>query len=422
MPKPAARNAWPLLAVLTLTYVISFVDRQFLAIAIEDVRAELALSDIQLGLLTGLAFAALYSILGLPMGALSDRISRTRMIAACTIVWSIATACCGLARTFPELFLARMFVGIGEAGLLPAAYSLIGDRFDRQSAPQAIGIFVAGSAVGNGLAVFGGGPLLDALSSAGGPSAWRQIFVFLGIAGVIISLAILGFRDTARPRKAGNDENGEGVPALMPFLGQMSGFLVPLIAAASLINVFFYGCTTWTPAFFMRTHSWDATQIGLTYGLCLLAFGLVAGPTWGRIGVELNKRHIDTIRFLVMTAILPLVIAVPAGSLSENPWISVAMLGLTPLFAGAFITLVPVKLVEMTPPALRGRVMAIFFLFVNLTGIGFGPLAYAWTTENIFGGPQYLGYSLTAVSLVLFGLSACLFLLSRRSLKRAINS
>lgn len=411
-------NAWWLLAVLTVGYILSFADRQFLAVAVEPVRLELGLSDVELGLLTGAAFAICYSVLGVPMGVLSDRVNRIRLVAACILVWSLATIACGLARTLPELFAARMMVGVGEAGLLPAAYSLLGQRFRAGGLAQAVGIFVAGGALGSGLAVLAGGPLIDLLPERAGLESWRQVFIGLGLAGIPVSLLVLTMREPERKAATSSEAREK---SLWPWLRSVP-CLALLTAAACLLNIMLYGLHAWAPAFFQRVHGWSATELGVSYGLALLVCGMMAGPLWGRIGVLVQRYRGDMMILLAFGAVLPLAVLVPIAALTPSPWVGVAVLGGMPLLSGAFITIVPATIVALTPAELRGRVMAIFFMLANLIGIGGGPLAYAWIAGAPSGGVPNIAFSMAILPPLLLVGAAMLFLTARPSVRAALHS
>ena len=253
-------------------------------------------------------------------------------------------------------------------------------------------------------------------------ASWRQIFLGLGAAGIVIALVILQIPDRRIVVSQASGAAKKDAASLFAFLRANIGFLLPIALGASLLNIFFYGNFAWTPAFFARTHSWDGTQVGLTYGMCILAGGIAAGPLWGRIGTIINQRGGDLIGFLIIAAIGPLLLISPVGALSPSPWVSVFLLGSIPLVSGGFIALVPALLVERTPAALRGQIMALFFLCTNISGIGFGPLIYAWTTQNILGGPEKLGQSLAIVSPILLLAAGCLYWLSRGALIRSSQS
>jgi MFS family permease len=191
-PKPA--RAWWTVIVLTFAYVVSFVDRTILSLLIEPIKADLALSDTQIALVQGIAFGLFYAAMGLPLGWLADRMSRRLLIGIGAGFWCLATAACGLAASFPQLFLARIGVGVGEAALSPAAMSMISDSFPKERRALPIGIYAGAAALGAGLALILGGSVIRLVSGAsqvslplvGDVAAWQAAFILVGVFGLVL--------------------------------------------------------------------------------------------------------------------------------------------------------------------------------------------------------------------------------------------
>lgn len=205
-PWPSPLRAWIVVGLLMVAYTSSFIDRQIMSLLVEPIRADLGITDTQFSLLAGLAFSIFYSVMGLPLGWLADRMSRRMIILVGMIAWSIMTALCGLATSFLALFIARVGVGIGEAALSPAAYSLISDYFPPERRARAISAYAMGPYLGSGLALIIGGQVIEAASRMGpftieglGTFApWQAVFFAVGLPGVIIALLFLLIREPER--------------------------------------------------------------------------------------------------------------------------------------------------------------------------------------------------------------------------------
>src|SRR5271155_3117108 len=204
---PSSFAAWYSVAVLLLMYIFSFIDRTTISLIVEPMKRDLQISDTQIGMLQGLAFALLYTFLGLPIARLSDRHNRKAIIAAGVLVWSIMATLCGLARTAVQLFIARIGVGVGEAALSPAAYSMITDSFPRGKLGSAFGVYNIGITIGAGVAFLVGGIVVAAVSHPGASytlpifgevRAWQMVFVVTGAPGILLPLLLLTFREPVR--------------------------------------------------------------------------------------------------------------------------------------------------------------------------------------------------------------------------------
>src|SRR5271154_1457585 len=231
-PYPSSFSAWYSVAVLMLMYIFSFIDRTTISLLVEPMKRDLHISDTQIGMLQGLAFALLYPFLGLPIARLSDRHSRRAIIAGGVFVWSIMATLCGLARSAVQLFMARVGVGVGEAALSPAAYSIITDSFPRSKLGGAFGVYNIGIPIGAGTALLLGGIVVGAVSHAGanytlplfGPvHAWQIVFIVTGAPGVVLPLLLLTFREPARrgllrTKSAGDSRAASSKPPLRDVL------------------------------------------------------------------------------------------------------------------------------------------------------------------------------------------------------------
>ena len=203
---PSSLSAWYAVIVLLLAYVLSFVDRIIMSLLVIPIQKDLGISDTQMGLLMGLAFAIFYTVVGIPIARLSDAKSRKIIVSIGIFLWSIMTAVCGLARSFIELFLARVGVGVGEATLSPAAYSMIADYFPEEKLGKAIAVYQSGALFGSGIAFIIGGAIVGLIVNSNATSLpflgelqpWQLAFIIVGLPGVLMALVMLTVKEPKR--------------------------------------------------------------------------------------------------------------------------------------------------------------------------------------------------------------------------------
>lgn len=394
-----------MLAALIVANILCYLDRQFVMVAAEPLRHDLGLGDIQIGMLGGVSYAACFAIAGIPISMIVDRSNRVKIIAVGVAAWSIVTALSGLARNFEQLFAARMLVGIGEAALAPAAYSLIKDYFAKSSVPRATGFFAAGSATGVGLAMLGGGKLLDTFSGIEaeiGLHAWQACFLFFGAIGLPLSLIFLRYRDprTATDRASPVRETRIEAPApLLPFVLERRGLYGPLLFGTCLFMMFSGGYFAWAQIFFMRTFGWSAGETGGRFGTCFILFSILGGLLTGMFATIVNRRAgKDRSLRIVVGLFSGLLIVGTAGPLMPNGWLALPLMALVPLFTSGTGAIIPAFVVLNTPARLQGRMSALFFFCMTLTGYGLGPIVYAAFTERVFGDPSRLYLSMAVAT------------------------
>ncbi|MES2336895.1 MAG: MFS transporter [Pseudomonadota bacterium] len=415
---PARRNTaydWYVVVALFTVSVLGYVDRVILSFLIEPIKAELQFSDAQIGLITGLAFAALYVFGGVFIGRMLDGGRRVLILAVCVLVWSIATAVSGLATGFASLFVARMFVGVGEAGLNPAAIGIISDRFAADRVQKPIGLFTTGLYVGGGLAMMLGGQLLAQLA-AGGPyvlpligeaAPWRIVFVLLGIPGVIVAAVILTtVRDPQRSVAARADAAAAG--GALAF-ARANVRLIALLAASivtwSMNN---YGLLNWYPAMMMRSFGMAPSLVATTYGPAFLIGGIAGCVAVAPYLALLRRRYADSAPFvLCLTTMAALSITTLAGPLM--PTITgVVVMAFVNLFISAMtVTSVFVLIVTVAPPHLRAVFTGLYMALVNLTGGAFGSVMVGLITDHVVGA-QSLNLALAIMALSFGPVSALL--------------
>lgn len=416
----SANLAWYLLGVLLIINVLSFVDRQILSLLVEPIRADLGISDTQISLLQGFAFSLLYSVLGLPLGRYADRHNRKWLIIVGVTLWSLMTMACGLADNYQELFLARIGVGIGEATLAPAAYSMICDAFAARRRGTALGLYSSGIYLGIGASIAIGGFVLASLRGApevalplfGVVRSWQAAFILVGAPGLLLALVLMTVREPAR------QDAGAPPASLAEAFGYLrlhrALFSLQLIGY-SLIALAAYGVGIWIPTMFIRTHGWTAAEAGISYGLTITVLGTLGGLASGALSDRwLAAGRADA---RIQLTVISLVLWVPllcAGMLVSDAQTALVCLGLAAGMSSMANSLGPTALHDIVPGRLRGQATALFFFVINMIGLGVGPTAIALVTDLVFADDTALRYSTLVVALPALTLGALLLLLARQ--------
>lgn len=413
-PYPPRGYAWYVVGVLTFVYVFSFVDRQILNLLVRPIRRDLGISDTEMGWLMGPSFAFFYTAFGLLLGRLADNRSRRTIIAAGFVLWSLFTTGCGLARNFGQMLFMRIGVGVGEAALSPAAYSLITDYFPPKRRATALSVYSMGIYIGSGLAFIIGGYVAGFatkqqmwdLPIVGATRPWQVVFFIVGTPGVLLALLMYTVREPIRRGvRLIKDAEGKSVTAKVPFsevLGYLSAnrrtFLCHNIGFA-LLSFSSYGSSAWIPTFFVRNHGWTEAQAGKTYGLVIGIFGTLGVAAGGYFADWLAERGYrdSTMRtgLIVSAAWFPFGMLYPILS---DPYWAVALLAPSAFLSCAPFGVAPAAIQQIMPNAMRGQASAIYLFVINLIGLGVGPLAVAMTTDYIFRNDQAVNYSLVIMT------------------------
>ena len=422
---PSRRAAWYAVIVLAVCYTFSFVDRLILAFLVTPLKHDLHLSDTQIGLLQGMAFAAFYSILGIPFGLAADRTNRRNLIAAGVVAWSLMTSCGSIAQSFGTLALARAGIGIGEATLAPAAFSMIADYFPRERLSSAMSVYSMGIQIGIGFALILGGfivqtvmrmPAVD-VPGFGALEPWRLTFLIVGAPGVFIVALLATVREP--PRRAAHARLG--VAPLRARLVYVTGQIgarwrstlgISVMMACQAMSNYAFG--SWCPAFFERIHHWPNGRTGLVLGLLAMlggCTGLFCGgrlsDRWLHHGIADAPLRVGLISLLGVTATF-----VPA-MLSPSVSATIALLVPAVFFLALPIGCSYASIQMIYPNEVRGTVSAIVLLVLNLLGLSLGTLLPGLLDDRLFHGGMMLGKSiaLTASIASLTGAVAVLFTL-----------
>jgi MFS family permease len=419
--------AWFVVFVLMLAYTCSFIDRQILTLLIEPIRRDLQITDTQVSLLGGLAFSILYTTLGIPIARLADQTHRRNLMALGVAFWSVMTAVCGLARSFWGLFAARIGVGVGEAALSPAAFSLLSDYFPPHRLARAISVYSMGLYFGAGLALMIGGSVVKLISNSpvhelpivGEVFPWQMTFFVVGLLGLPVLLLMFTIREPVRrglARRAAAPATGSlptqapqapsSWPALRAFMRENARTLTCHITAFTLFGIAINCYLFWAPTLMMRTHGWDAPRAGLVIGAMMFVLG-TAGVYCGgwladRLAATGRRDAILRAAFLGMLCGVPFLVATP---LLNDERLATAGLGIAIFFMAFPQGLPSAALQVVTPNPLRAQMTAIYFFIGNLVASGLGPTIPALLGDYVFKDPAMLRYALFAVEIVVLPLS-----------------
>lgn len=421
-PWPNPLYAWYGIGVLTAVYTCSFIDRTILNLLVGPIRADLHISDTQMSLLQGIAFAIFYCALGLPFGRLADRYSRRIIIAVGVGVWSVMTAACGLTRSYLELFWARVGVGVGEASLAPSAWSWIGDAFPPQRRSLAIGIYTMGVSFGSGLALIVGGAVIGffehlpvVIPGIGALKTWQTVFVLVGLPGVLLMLLMLTIPE---PKRQGLLLRGAEPPATIP-IREVAAFslsrwrvFLPVQIGAGLMILYSFGTISWLPTYFIRHFGWSAADTGYFYGLTVLIFNASGNFSFGWFASRLAAKGYEdaNLRAVVIGCVCTAVPAITAPLIADAGT-ALLFFGFAGFFSACSYTLLPLVVQAVTPNQMRGQNLALYLLILQLIGAGLGPTVVALLTDYVFHDDQAVGSSLLVIAMIFPLLAA--FVLSR---------
>jgi len=404
-PYPSAGYAWYVVGVLTFVYVFSWIDRQILNLMVQPIRRDLQISEVQMSLLMGFSFAVFYTFFGLFLGRLADSKSRRGLIAAGFALWSVFTAGCGLARNYTQMLFMRMGVGVGEAALSPAAYSLITDYFPPHRLATAISVYSMGIYIGSGVAFLLGGTVVGlaagreswTLPLLGAVRAWQVIFFLVGLPGVLLALLMYTVREPQRRGRRG--KTAVPLPEVTRYLRANWRTLVCHNVGFALISFSNYGAASWVPTFFIRNHGWTAAKIGVVYGAIVAVGGTLGIVAGGRFAdwMASRGRADATLRVGLMVSLFWLLPGVFMYQVSSAN-LAVVLMALAQFFTSAPFGVAPAAIQQMMPPAMRGQASAVYLFVVNLIGLGMGPSAVAAVTQYFFGDDNMVRYSLLAVT------------------------
>jgi MFS family permease len=415
--------------MMTVVIVFSFLDRGILALLVEPIKADLGISDTQMSLLLGAAFALFYAVMGIPFGILVDRVHRVGLIAIGFLLWSLATAASGLTRTFGNLFLMRMAVGIGEATVGPAAPSVIADSVPRERLGTAISIYTTGVYIGAGLATVVGGGIAGlavgrgdlVLPLVGAVKPWQTVLIVVGLLGLVpLALLVATVREPKR-RGALADKPPSMSQVLAHYRAHRRAIFLHHVAfAAGSFSA--YGVGSWLPSFYIRSHAWSIGEIGFWMGLnaavtasVSVVLGGMLADRWYRRGIRDAKMRVPLLGSLLWLAPGIAFLLVPNGALSFVLLVIATLIGT--IGTGCALA----ALQELMPNRMRGQAVATYAVIANLVGLGLGPTAVALLTDYVFGDESLLRYSLLVVAVVCHAIAVTALWLSLRPFRESVT-
>jgi MFS family permease len=405
-PKPQP-YAYYVVGVLLVAYILSFMDRTVLSLLIDPIRRDLGLSDTSMGALIGFGFVLVYSTAGLALGRLADSGDRRLLIAAGLTVWSLATAASSFTAGFSSLLAARLLVGVGEATLSPASYSLIASYFPKHRLGLATSIYALGTVLGSGVAsalIGNVARLSAAIPSVGhfdrGTGSWRLIFLIVGLIGLPFVAFILTIREPRRSYVKGSD--APEAPALSDALRELSRH-APLYAGImigyAIMTVASFTAVLWGPTYFIRLHGFTTGTIGSFFGLVMGVGGTAGVLIGGVVSDRLARRGIiDAPPRVVIGSLLTQALFFPAAFLTRNRVMAESFFAVGMFFMAFQGGLQGATMALLAPERMRGFAMSLYLLTANIIGMGCGPLFVALLTDRLFHDPASVGKSLAIVS------------------------
>jgi MFS family permease len=426
-PTPGA--AWYTVFAVALTAMFAQLDLGIMSLLVEPIKHDLHLTDTSMSLLLGPAFALFYTFIGIPVARYIDRNRRTIILSLGLGLWSLATACCGIAQGFAQLFFCRVGVGAGEAVNGPAVFSLIADSFPKERLPRAIAVMQLGVVAGTGLSLLLGGFVIHLLLARppialGGLiviHSWQLVFIAVGLPGLAVALLVA--TTVREPRRRGLEAVGQlnvSLTSVVGYLVRKWRIFAPMFGGLTL-GALALGAQTWMPAFYQRTYGWQPARIGMILGIVQL----VAMPVGLLIGVRFaemfDRRRLEDAP--LRTVIISRFIGIPAQvalPLMPNPWLAVGCAVIAAFSLGFGGASQNAALQIVTPNQMRGQVTALYLFIFNVIGFGLGPTVTAVLTDYVFRAESELRYALLTLQAVVGPLSLAVIWLGVRPYVREV--
>jgi predicted MFS family arabinose efflux permease len=386
--------------LLTLIYTANYVDRQIVAILLQPIKEEMLLSDTQLGLLSGLAFAIFYATLGIPIAYLADRYSRKKIIITALTLFSIMTYVCGLAQNYTQLLLARIGVGVGEAGTSPPSHAMISDMYAPSERAAPLSIFALGINIGLFIAFLGGGYINQHYG-------WRTAFQIVAVPGLLLAaLAMFTLRDP--PRGMSDEKTDAMAAAKPPSLGNVAKHMWTvksirhMTIATTLIITIGYGGIAWIPSFLIRVHDMSSMDVGIVLALSVGIGGGIGTAAGGALADRLGKRDIRWNLWIIMIAsMVTMPFSLAAYTTDSLVWALVLMIppvSVGAIYFGPFLAM----LHTLVRPDMRSSASAISLFIQNIIGLGLGPLSIGLLSDALtpYYGTKALPYAMSLMALI----------------------
>jgi MFS family permease len=401
------RYAWYVVAVLTLANVSGFLDRQVLSLLVPAIERDLKISDTQMSYLIGLSFSVFYTVLGLPIAWLADRVNRRNIMSVGVALWSVMTMLGGLVSTYGRLLATRIGVGVGEATLSAPSVSLIADYFPRERVGLAMSVWSLGIFLGSGLAYFVGGWIVGLATAAehlslpliGPLRSWQLVFFVVGAPGLVIALLMLTVRDPRRSRAAGPTSAVDA--RLFAYVRANLRTVLTLMFGFALSASVNFGIAAWLATFLVRTYGWTPARAGMVQGILTMTVGVGGTLAGGRVAdVFVRRGHVDSPLRVGIIGAVGMLVSASAYPLMPTPTLAVAWLVVVNFFAAFPWGPASAAAAEIVPISIRTQGAALYFFVLNLVSGTLGPTAVAFFTDNVFHDPLALRYSLVIVNAI----------------------
>ncbi|OJJ14349.1 hypothetical protein BKI52_43505 [marine bacterium AO1-C] len=415
------RQGWITVIILMLAYTLSFLDRNILTFLVAPMKRDLDLSDTQVSLLLGASFGLFYSLMGVPLGRVADVFSRKKIIAIGLTLWSVMTALCGLTKSYAQLFLARMGVGVGEAALTPATYSLLSDYFPREKLATAISVYSLGIYLGSALAALAGGYAMSVLAEVayveiplvGEIYAWQFVLIIVGLPGILVASLVLTIKEPKR--KGNNTEETIPLSVVWGYLKQNGRVFFLICGGFAFYYLAVYAISSWLPTFLMRIQGLPPKTVAFAaaigFGL-FPAIGVITGGViadwWTQKGVANAKVKLIFWATLLLIPTCVLYPLMPSGTTALIALIPLCLILSTPVAAAAAVVQ------EIMPNRMRGVASSILILTNNLLGLTIGPTSVALINDYVFEDEMALGWSLLIVSFISLSVATVFFYITLR--------
>jgi MFS family permease len=423
--------AWYVVFILMLANISSFIDRQILALLVGPIKRDLHLSDTQMSLLMGLSFALFYTLFGIIIGHFADKYNRRNIIIGGVTVWSFMTALCGGIGTYTQFFFARMGVGVGEATLSPSSYSMITDYFPKNKLSRALSTYSMGVFLGMGLATVIGSKLIALLPTSGLVHVpvfgdiypWQMMFFYIGFPGLLIALLMLTIKEPTRKETL----NTEGVSFEKPTLKEALNLIwlqrtayLPICIGTSFTAFVVYGAQAWIPTYFVRTFGWTVQKTGFGYGVIVTIFSALGVLFGGFLADWYSKRGKmeGKVRVGLISGIG--ILASCCNFLLSDPDMILYSLAMPAFFLAMPLGATAAAVQEIMPNRVRALASSIFLFFINIIGMGLGPLLVGVLNDTVFKEVFMMKYSLIALYAVGGLATIFFFLLSIKNYKQAL--
>ena len=421
---PNPWRAWCAVAVLFVAYALAFIDRTILTLLVGPIRADLHISDTQVSLLHGFAFAIFYTVLGIPIARLADAGNRRNIIALSAVAWSLACCACGAAKSFGSLFLARIGVGIGEAGLSPAAYSMMADLFSEKRLSLAMSIYTSALYLGAGFALIIGGAVIGiatrlpplVLPWLGAIHPWQLTFFVVGLPGLLVGALMLTVREPLRraSRLVAGAPQARFVDTVA-FMRKHARAYAGHIVGFTLISVVYNVAVAWAPAFLIRHMGISTPRAGYLLGVVILVAGISGVVFGGLLADHLRRRgRVDA---TLLVGVISIAVAAPTGASAFLMTQLVLFLGLfaAMLFGASMAFGAAAAGIQMlTPNRMRAQASAAYLFTLNLIAVGAGPTFAALLTDDWFHDDLRVGDSVTIVICIAAPLAGLVLLRARK--------